>query len=798
MNRDQILAVLYDLAMVIGGEIRLRPLLARTLQRLLFHTSFPCGMVFLGPIPQGPAGDPEETHAARLELSIGDFELAGRSGTTQPVPAALLRGGAELREDPGLLDRLPCRQGRYRAFLRLPVGESGVIVLLSPALPEAPDVPLTRIFQPVLANLAKSIQLCQAAEAYTRGIEADVRQLAAIVESSDDAIVGKSLDGTIVSWNRGAERIYGYTAEEVKGRPVSLLVPVGAPDDVGEITRRVQRGEHVEHYETLRQRKDGHTLYVSLTVSPVRDEAGRIVGASVITRDITDRKEAEEALRRASVYNRSLIEASLDPLVTIGPGGKITDVNAATEAVTGRSRMELIGTDFSDYFSDPERARAGYQQVFREGSVRDYELEIRRRDGGLTAVLYNASLYRDESGAAAGVFAAARDITARKRAEDDLRKLNRALLTLSTCNMALVHARDEGQLIEQTCRAVVEVGGFPMAWVGYAEDDPGRSLRPVTRAGRADGYLEAARLTWAPGCGAPAGAAARTGEPLIFQDLAALPGDEPWLREARQRGYAAVIALPLRFDREVVGALEIFADQPQAFSEAEVRQLAELAADLSYGIRTLRTRAERDRALVERQSYLEQLRKVMEDTVQAIAAILEMRDPYTAGHQRRVAQLAGAISRELGLPPDTVDGVRFGALIHDIGKIYVPAEFLSRPGRLLDLEFALIKTHPQVGYDLVKEIEFPWPVARMIHQHHEHLDGSGYPLGLKGDEIAFEARIVTVADVVEAMASHRPYRPARGVEKALEEVLQHRGVLYDAAVVDACLRLFHERGFDFQ
>ena len=247
--------------------------------------------------------------------------------------------------------------------------------------------------------------------------EEQASRLAAIVESSEDAILSKTLEGRIVSWNHGASRIYGYTAEEAIGNPVSILTPPDRPDETPELLKRVCGGESVEHYETLRRRKDGKVIAVSLTLSPIRDISGRVVGASTIARDISQRKRAEDALRLANVYNRSLLEASVDPLVAIGPDGKITDVNAATEAATGRSREELIGTDFCDYFTEPEKARAGYEQVFREGSVRNYALELRHRDGRLTSVLYNASVYRDEQGEAVGVFAAARDITERKRAE---------------------------------------------------------------------------------------------------------------------------------------------------------------------------------------------------------------------------------------------------------------------------------------------------------------------------------------------------------------------------------------------
>ncbi len=259
-------------------------------------------------------------------------------------------------------------------------------------------------------------------------------RLAAIVDSSDDAIIGKTLDGTIVSWNPGAEKIYGYTAPEVIGRHMSLLVPPDQLDEINGILGRIRRGEPVHHYETVRIRRDGTPLQISLTLSPIRDRDGSIVGASTIARDITARKQAEEAVRRANEYNRSLIEASLDPLVTINPDGTISDVNEATIRVTGVPRDELIGTDFSNYFTEPGKAKAGYETAFRLGSVRDYELELRHRDGRTTPVLYNASVYRDEAGEVAGVFAAARDITELKKAEETTRRAsayNRSLIEAS-------------------------------------------------------------------------------------------------------------------------------------------------------------------------------------------------------------------------------------------------------------------------------------------------------------------------------------------------------------------------------
>jgi PAS domain S-box-containing protein len=205
----------------------------------------------------------------------------------------------------------------------------------------------------------------------------------------------------------------------------------------------------------------------------------------------------------------------------------------------------------------------------------------------------------------------------------------------------------------------------------------------------------------------------------------------------------------------------------------------------------------RKRAEMELKDSWEKLHQALEGTIQAMALTIEIRDPYTAGHQRRVSKLSCAIARDLGLSEDQIEGIRVAGDIHDIGKIYVPAEILSKPGQITAIEYGIIKTHPQVGYDILKTIKFPWPVALIVLQHHERLDGSGYPLGLSGDQILKEARILTVADIVEAMSSHRPYRPAQGIGKALEEVIQNKGVCYDADVVEACVKLFQEKNFRF-
>ncbi|MBU1964739.1 MAG: PAS domain S-box protein [Proteobacteria bacterium] len=194
---------------------------------------------------------------------------------------------------------------------------------------------------------------------------------------------------------------------------------------------------------------------------------------------------------------------------------------------------------------------------------------------------------------------------------------------------------------------------------------------------------------------------------------------------------------------------------------------------------------------------LEMLRKSLAGTIQAMSLTVETRDPYTAGHQRRVADFARAIATEMGLTADQIEGIRTASAIHDIGKISVPAEILSKPTKLSELEFSLIKVHSQSGYDILIEIDFPWPVARMVLEHHERMNGSGYPQGLSGDKLLIESRIIAVADVVEAMASYRPYRPELGIDKALDEISKNKGILYDQEVADVCLRLFREKRFEF-
>ncbi len=232
---------------------------------------------------------------------------------------------------------------------------------------------------------------------------------------------------------------------------------------------------------------------------------------------------------------------------------------------------------------------------------------------------------------------------------------------------------------------------------------------------------------------------------------------------------------------------------------SELENLVEKrTAELVESNKLLKTEIEnRKHVQEELEQSFQNLKKVMDSTIQAIAMTVEKRDPYTSGHQMRVAALTRAIAETIGLSEDRVEGAYMAASIHDIGKISLPAEILSKPIQLSEIEISLIQAHAQAGYDILKGIEFPWPIADIIIQHHERMDGSGYPRGLAGDDISMEARIIGVADVVETMSSHRPYRPAMGIDRALEEITLYSGTLYDAEVVAACLKIFNERRFEF-
>jgi response regulator RpfG family c-di-GMP phosphodiesterase len=267
------------------------------------------------------------------------------------------------------------------------------------------------------------------------------------------------------------------------------------------------------------------------------------------------------------------------------------------------------------------------------------------------------------------------------------------------------------------------------------------------------------------------------------------------LRNVRERFDSDVIIMTGYIDdftyEEIVGlGASDFIQKPA--------RIKEVVARIRRVLKERKTFKDRNMALEALQENLEQFRNAMVGTIRAISLAIELRDPYTAGHQLRVAELACAIGEELNLSEDVLYGLHMASVLHDLGKITIPAEILTRPGGLNDLEYGIIQNHVQAGFDIIKKIECPWPLAEIVLQHHERMDGSGYPNSLKGEEILLEARILAVADVLETISSHRPYRPSLGINKAVEEIVNNKGILYDEEVVNACTALVEEKGFKFK
>ncbi|MBI5439854.1 MAG: HD domain-containing protein, partial [Deltaproteobacteria bacterium] len=450
--------------------------------------------------------------------------------------------------------------------------------------------------------------------------------------------------------------------------------------------------------------------------------------------------------------------------------------------------------------ADRPAVAASVQEVLEGRCALPIDYRIVKPNGAVRHVLGTAKVVRDVAGRPSRMVGTVQDVTERRQAELALRRTNRSLRTLSSCNQTLIRATSETELLEGMCTILVEEGGFQRAWAGLVAGETSGFVSASCRRRDADGVSCSETVVLAPGSPEQevASMAVSAREPRVHIEVPLGKGGPEGALDGLRAGPGAFAAVPLFQEEKVLGVLVLHADDADAFDEEELRLVSELAGDLAFGIEALRARSERKIAAGEKQKYLVQIRQNLEETVATIAATVEARDPYTAGHQRRVAAFAAAIAKDLGLGEEAVRGIHLAGTVHDLGKIKVPAEILARPGQLSEIEERIIQIHPEAGWEILKGVEFPWPIAEMVLAHHERLNGSGYPQGLRGEQISLGARILGVADVVEAMASHRPYRPSRGLNAALSQVESDRGVLFDPAVVDACLALFREKGYRFE
>lgn len=524
-------------------------------------------------------------------------------------------------------------------------------------------------------------------------------------------------------------------------------------------------------------------VFVSQAASPGRWLSAGFddVLAMPVSRDLL-KIRVESWLRLAEETTgrfRDLVESSAVGFYRTTPEGRIVYANPALVKLLGFSSFsELAERDLEKEGFAPESPRSRFKEFLENhGVVSAFESVWLKKDGEKVFVLESARVVRDAAGRTVYYEGTVQDIT-------PLRRHQERLLRIGAFGRRLVLARS----VKEVAQAVVEaardilgmedcgiflIDGEEVVLVAHSlEPPPGPSSFPL----RSERGIVAA--------------VARTGEavslPDVRRDPRFIPGTRPSLSE---------LCVPLKVGGRVIGALNLQSPELEAFGPEEM-SLAEALADVAaIAMENARLFSEVKGAQEELARRAAQRKKLLDQVVAAFSAAMGLKDPYTARHQERVAKLACAIAEELGLPPERVEGLRVAALLHDVGKVLaVPGEILSKPGKLADYEMALIRPHPDVGYELLRNVEFPWPVGEIVRQHHERLDGSGYPRGLRDDEIILEARILGVADVVEAISSHRPYRPALGVERALEEIRDEGR--YDREVAQACLRVF-SRGFSF-
>jgi PAS domain S-box-containing protein/putative nucleotidyltransferase with HDIG domain len=607
---------------------------------------------------------------------------------------------------------------------------------------QMPDT--SRKYQEILREntlLKQRIQEIEKLESDRGQTEADLREserkYRLIAENTADLIMILDMNMRFTYISPAVMRLRGFTVEEAMRQTIDqVLTPesLGLVQTVFENAMEREAGGlndsniirmlELEHY-----RKDSSIAWMEVSLSFLRGREGKPEGVLIVSRDVTERKEAEEEMQKMA----SIVKHSIEVVSLTDPEGNMVFLNETgcrmlgiePARMTGKSIMDIIPGELQPMF------RTQVMSILNKGGSWEGDLQYRNQKTGKLFDVYTMAyaIKNPASGAPRYFASVSLDITERKVMEENYRSI------FDNAREGIFRTTPEGRFVLAN-RAMARILGYdsPEALIDGVTDIPGQLyIHPEERSQtleflEREGYVKNAEVQW-----------------------------------KRKDGATIWVHRTMRAVRDEKG---------------KILYLEGLVTDIT-----------------DRKKSVDQLRKALVDTIQAIASIVESRDPYTAGHQRRVADLAAAIAAEMGLSVELIEGLRMAGVIHDIGKVSVPSDILNMPRKLTDIEFSLIKTHAKSGYEMVKDIEFPWPIARMILEHHERINGSGYPNGLTGDKLLLESRILAVADVVEAMATHRPYRAALSLDVAMDEITKNRGVIYDPDAVDACLRLFREKGY---
>ena len=567
--------------------------------------------------------------------------------------------------------------------------------------------------------------------------------------ASDGIMLLEKGEGKITHANPAAEKLLGYTEKESLGNKLQDIGVSLDLDDFQTTMQNLNKTGIINYRNVKVETKSGKHIDTEIYLV----DRAKLVQCNI--RDITERKLAKKALRESEAKYRWLLDNMADVITVMDMNLRFTYVSPSIMRMRGYTVEEATAQTLEQVMT-PESLQI-LAKVFEEemkleasgtadpGRSRILDLDEYRKDGSIVCMENHLSFLRDEAQKAVGIISLTRDITERKRAEEEIVRTNTFLDSIIENIPDMIFLKDARELrFVRFNRAGEEL-------LGQSRDDLiGKNDYDFFPKIQADFFTQKDRNV------------------LSGKKLIDIPEEHIQTRGGEKILHTKKLAL--------------------LNEKGEPSFLLGISEDIT----------ERKRAEEQLRQTLESLRKAVNTTIQVMVSAIEARDPYTAGHQIRSANLARAIATEMGLPKEKIDGIRMAGSIHDIGTLSIPSEILTKPTKLTNLEFSLIKEHSQKGFEILKDVESPWPLAQIVYQHHERMDGSGYPRQLKGKDIIIEARILAVADVVEAMASHRPYRPSLGLNSALAEIENNKGTIYDTDAVDACLKLFREKGFQLE
>lgn len=667
--------------------------------------------------------------------------------------------------------------------------------------------------------------------------------------SRDAAFIADCLTGLLVEVNPQAERMTGYSRDELVGKHQSMLTPHEEYEASREAFKKAAEGKQ-RIFDGFHVRCNNRSVIpVTVEVTPAFEVEGRmyIIGFFHDVSPLVEQQQrlqqkrwaldayakATHALAQAK-SSETLIQETCEAITTdslfalawIGiaenePPFKVNIVGASGKAVgfckhldvswsqddptgmgpTGRALRSRSVHTVDDILSDPHygpwRKRAFSYNLNSKISV-----PFQLHDGRWAVLSVYSTKWYIFSPLIIEAFTHLGESIAvglhNLERVEQLELKRWALDAYAKATHTLAQAKSSVSLIQQTCEAITTDSPFALAWVGFAENQAPFKVHISGAAGAAIDYMKDLVISWSEdqitGMG-PAGLALRTRTMQVVNDASSDPRCVPCRDQLNEYGLNSVATIPFQLQNDRWAVLAVYATKRHVFSPLVIDAFKHLAESIAVGLHILEQAESLDSERKMKEMVQDELSRTFASVGNAIVKALSLHDPYTAGHQDRVAELSRAIAVEMGLEPEVVEAIGMAAYLHDIGKISTPPELLSKPAKLTEDELKIMRTHVQDGYDILKNVPFHYPIAEIVYQHHERLDGSGYPRGLKDGEIHFGARIIAVADTVESMASARSYRPSMGIEAAINEIESHAGVTLDAQVVRCCLTLFRIKGY---